>query len=636
MDAIQRNPSSGRAGSSGSRDGAAVDPTLDRSVAFWLRAYPRRWRVQRGGEVTAVLADIAGPGARRLDAAAAFGLVRGGWATRWREHPPLGVYLGFRLNNRPIPEDFREWARDDIEGPWFPARRGIWASWLIVLLGNLNALLASWSWQMYALGLGIAVAGACAFPDRMRSAAVRRHLALRAGERIVPGALIEGLAPRRRLGARGALGVVGGVLAVVGGAGLPTVSARPPMLLATAAAAVVGLVLVPLVRHRLRLLIAACPPQPHRKLVTRNARAWAGSIAAAVAVVVCLAAVVAVLAEDHAPVGALWLVTTGHLVRELSGLLAPVALLALPGVAAAARVVRRAGSEADGLSVSDVRSIVLRGRAPRVDEARLGLVHVDLAAADGPMAADEGLTITYLARQRPPRRRVEARGALTAALVLVGAWAVTWTATALIGPTTLRLASCAPSTEPGAARCPEWVATPIGGARAAVVLALVLAAAVGLAFVPLVRSRLRRLATRAPRQPHRELVPLSAPVRLAVAAGVTLIAAEAVLEATGRLGMVAAVALGPLALLALPGLTAAWLFARHSPDARGLAGSDVLRMVLRGRPPDVDRARRILAPTMGVVPVGTILSEQPLELVSPIAEFQAPVQRTFQPRVLPS
>ncbi|HEX7806008.1 MAG TPA: hypothetical protein VF413_07590 [Cellulomonas sp.] len=44
-----------------------------RSVAFWLRAYPRRWRAVRAAEVTAVLADLAGPPPRRLDARAAAG-----------------------------------------------------------------------------------------------------------------------------------------------------------------------------------------------------------------------------------------------------------------------------------------------------------------------------------------------------------------------------------------------------------------------------------------------------------------------------------------------------------------------------------------------------------------------------------
>ncbi|HEX5332529.1 MAG TPA: hypothetical protein VFW79_07800, partial [Cellulomonas sp.] len=229
-----------------------------------------------------------------------------------------------------------------------------------------------------------------------------------------------------------------------------------------------------------------------------------------------------------------------------------------------------------------------------------------------------------------------ARGALTAALVLVGACAVAWTSAALVGPTTLRLTSCATSTEPGAARCPEWAAAPIGGARAVVVIALVVAVAVGLACVPLVRGRLRRLVTRAPRQPHRVLVSLSVPARVAVAVGVTLIVTEAALEATGRLGLVVSVVLGPLVLLVLPGLAAAWLVVRRVPEAGGLAGSDMVRVALRGRPPEVDRARRVLAPTRGVVPVGTILSEQPLELLSPIAESRAPFDRTFQERVVPS
>ncbi|HEX7806007.1 MAG TPA: hypothetical protein VF413_07585 [Cellulomonas sp.] len=588
----------------------------------------------RAAEVTAVLADIAGPGARRLDAAAAFGLVRGGWATRWRKHPPLGVYLGYRLYDRPIREDFREWARDDIEGPWFPARYAVGVSWTLVFLGALKAMTGSQSWVWFTLLLGV-VAGVCVLPDRRRSRAARRHLALRAGERIVPGALVEGLGPRRRLRARGTLDAAGWALALIGAAGLSTTWALSPLLLATVAvAAAVGLGLAPIVRRRLRRRIAACPQQPHRDMVTRSPRAWAGSVGAVA--VMCVAVAVSLRGARVVPDAVVWLLTTGRLVREVTGLLVPVALLALPGVAVAAQVVRRAGSEADGLSVSDVRSIVLRGRAPRVDEARLGLVNVGLASADGPVVADEGVTITFLAGQRPPRRRVGACGALTATLVLVGACAVAWSSAALIGPTTPRLTSCATSTEPGAARCPEWVAAPIGGARVAVVLALVVAVVVGLACVPLVRGRLRRLATRVPRQPHRELVALSAPVRIAVAAGVALIVAEATLEATGRLVLVASVVLGPVALLALPGVAAAWQFVRRVPDASGLAGSDVLRVALRGRPPEVDRARRVLAPTRGVVPVGTILSEQPLELVSPVAESQPPVNRTFQQRVVPS
>ena len=98
---------------------------FDRSVAFWLRAYPRRWRAVRGAEVTAVLADLAGPDARRLDARAAVGLVRGGWATRWREHPPPRLWWKYRVLRRRLPRPYRAWMRDDVEGFWFPLRMNL-------------------------------------------------------------------------------------------------------------------------------------------------------------------------------------------------------------------------------------------------------------------------------------------------------------------------------------------------------------------------------------------------------------------------------------------------------------------------------------------------------------------------------
>ena len=89
---------------------------FERSVEFWLRAYPLRWRAARSAEVAAVLADLAGPAPHRLDARAALGLVRGGWATRWREHPPLGAYLRYRLVNWRLPAQFDGWVRDERAG----------------------------------------------------------------------------------------------------------------------------------------------------------------------------------------------------------------------------------------------------------------------------------------------------------------------------------------------------------------------------------------------------------------------------------------------------------------------------------------------------------------------------------------
>ncbi|MBB2925461.1 hypothetical protein [Cellulomonas cellasea] len=93
-----------------------------RSAALWLRAYPRRWRADRAREVTEVLRDLAVPGTSRVDARTAVGLVRAGWATRWREHPPAGVYVRYRMLDRAPGSPWDGWAHDDVEGPLYPVR----------------------------------------------------------------------------------------------------------------------------------------------------------------------------------------------------------------------------------------------------------------------------------------------------------------------------------------------------------------------------------------------------------------------------------------------------------------------------------------------------------------------------------
>ena len=112
--------------------------TFERCVVLWLRAYPRRWRQVRGAEVTAVLADLAGPGARRLDARTALGLVLvlAGWATRWREHPPPLLWGRHRVLRSRLPRPYRAWTRDDVEGLWFPLTMNLalpfvplWLAW---------------------------------------------------------------------------------------------------------------------------------------------------------------------------------------------------------------------------------------------------------------------------------------------------------------------------------------------------------------------------------------------------------------------------------------------------------------------------------------------------------------------------
>ncbi|WP_456785788.1 hypothetical protein [Cellulomonas sp. P5_C5] len=98
---------------------------LDRSAAFWLRAYPRRWRAQSAAEVAEVLSDVAPAGATRLDVRAAAGLVRAGWSTRWRQRPPLGAFLRYRLRGRRPPRAYDGWLRDDLEGALYPWRAAL-------------------------------------------------------------------------------------------------------------------------------------------------------------------------------------------------------------------------------------------------------------------------------------------------------------------------------------------------------------------------------------------------------------------------------------------------------------------------------------------------------------------------------
>ena len=106
-----------------------IDPRFERSVRRYLRAYPRRWRLRRADEMVALLADLADPGATRVDVRTAAGLVRSGWATRARTRPPLRHVLAYRLFDRRVPAQYRGWVRDDLEGASAPLRVLVSVSW---------------------------------------------------------------------------------------------------------------------------------------------------------------------------------------------------------------------------------------------------------------------------------------------------------------------------------------------------------------------------------------------------------------------------------------------------------------------------------------------------------------------------
>jgi hypothetical protein len=128
---------------------------LARSAAFWLRAYPRRWRRERAAEVVEVLTDLAPAGASRLDARTAAGLVRAGWATRWRQRPPVRSFLAYRLaDRRPAPR-YDGWLRDDIEGSLYPWRAALG---LLLVIGPpfmAMSLALGWSTMLSAAALGL-------------------------------------------------------------------------------------------------------------------------------------------------------------------------------------------------------------------------------------------------------------------------------------------------------------------------------------------------------------------------------------------------------------------------------------------------------------------------------------------------
>lgn len=388
----------GEAGSSTGSAGAAMEESqIVRSIQFWMRAYPGRWREARGRELIDLVVDLAGPDARRLGARVAFDLVRGGWATRWRDRPPLHTYLLYRMFDRRIPVAYRSWALDDIDGFWYPMRRyegGAW--WLpIFLVPRQPGIPGAWLVWYFALVAFAAVVSMLMWPERTRTRARLKHVAPRLGELPVEGTLVAWEVPRERVTARSALTWTVLVLGITGAASVVATLLAPKVILLTnvelikpisgpgffwesgpglhfepvvapvggrwvlAVAILVvalgaGVLAAAVARRRLSRRLGDRPDQPHRVLrpVSRTGRAnvlyWA-------VVVVALT----------------WLEVSGRIALGLSVVLGVVALLLLPGAIVALVVAK--GTDARDLTGSDVWWMATRGRAPRVDQPIRGL-----------------------------------------------------------------------------------------------------------------------------------------------------------------------------------------------------------------------------------------------------------------------
>lgn len=276
-----------------------VDPAFARSAARWMAAYPRGWRLRRGHELVAVLADLTGPDATRVDVRTGLGLLRSGLVTRHRSGPPWPSRAGYLLLDTTVPDRYATWVVDDLTSPRYAVRRAVRTSWPVVV--PITALATDdASTGVRLLGLLVvmlAVALLAAHPDTARRKAVRRHL--------IPGPAVVGprgeqvvLSRTRRLAAlpvlRGCVGLtatgavawsaaavlapvtwsttpcpaVGAVLTCtdVGPAPRgPGVSGVVVQVLAVALA--VGLVLAGTARRRLRRRLPDLPGQPGREVV---------------------------------------------------------------------------------------------------------------------------------------------------------------------------------------------------------------------------------------------------------------------------------------------------------------------------------------------------------------------------------
>jgi len=330
-----------------------------------------------------LVVDLAGPDARWLGARAAFDLVRGGWGTRWREHPPLHTWLLYVLFDRRVPVAYRSWALDDINGFGYPIRRN---AVVFVLIPAMQLVYPDGSggmsvryWLLWAL---MALSGLFLWPEGARKRARLKHVATRFGEMPVAGGPSAGDVPRERATARSMLtwtvlllgfaaagSVVSALLAprfllvsrMPGRAisvqfdVVPVEGNRIVMLAVVLVALGLGVLGAWVVRRRLGRLLGERADQPDR--VLRPIRAT-GKVN-----VLFWAFLIAALG---------WLQVSGRFDIGLSQLLGALALPLLPGAVVALVLTRRA--DASDLAGADVWWIATRGRLPMVDRPAFGLL----------------------------------------------------------------------------------------------------------------------------------------------------------------------------------------------------------------------------------------------------------------------
>lgn len=148
----------------------------ERRCRLLLRGYPRRFRQSRGDEIVGTLLDLREPGRTAPSIGDAYDILRAGVAVRLRGRPPLRCWLFYRLFNKPVPYDYRWWARDDILGRLYVARLVL--SWSVF---NYLPLLILFiendirSWGLWAATLAATYLLTLAVRGKMRRQMLAKH-----------------------------------------------------------------------------------------------------------------------------------------------------------------------------------------------------------------------------------------------------------------------------------------------------------------------------------------------------------------------------------------------------------------------------------------------------------------------------
>jgi hypothetical protein len=147
--------------------------TYERRCRLLLRAYPPRYRRERGDELLGTLLDLAGD-RRTPSMRNCADVIRGGLVTRWRGRPSWESWYLYRAFDIPLPAASRMWARDDIGGRWYPLRRflsrlPIWA--LVVVVAVYGGL----SFRVGSLVVAGVLVTEMALVGRRRRTMLARH-----------------------------------------------------------------------------------------------------------------------------------------------------------------------------------------------------------------------------------------------------------------------------------------------------------------------------------------------------------------------------------------------------------------------------------------------------------------------------